>query len=108
MNWGRVVRLVSAVGLMVGASFAVTHAAQAQGITDAAHSGCAQGGGNGPVFGAAGGGGITGLTNANADHGAAGVLANALNAGGRAEGVNDGGLGGSSLIGGGAAGCGTK
>jgi hypothetical protein len=100
------IRLVAIAGLIFGASFAVTGAALAQGNTDAAHSQCAQGGGNGPVFGASGGGGITALTDPNADHGAAGVLANNSNAGGAAEGGNEGGLGGSSLKGGGAAGCG--
>jgi hypothetical protein len=45
------------------------------------------------------------LTDPNADHGAAGVLANNSNAGGPGEGGSSGGLGGSSLRGGGAGGC---
>jgi hypothetical protein len=78
------------------------------GNTDRAHLQCAQGGGNGPVFGARSGsdvGGMAALTDPNADHGAAGVLANNGNAGGPGEGGSSGGLGGSSLRGGGAGGC---
>src|SRR5438105_2668157 len=103
-------RFVVLAGLLAGATLVIAPAALAQvGNTDAAHAGCAQGGGNGPVFGARANGdegGIAALTDPNADHGAAGVLANNSNAGGTGEGGREGGLGGSSLRGGGAGGCG--
>jgi len=103
-------RRLLVIGLLAAGALVFAPAAFAQvGNTDAAHSGCAQGGGNGPVFGAKApgdDGGIRALTEPNADHGAAGVLSNNSNAGGAAEGGREGGLGGSSLRGGGAAGCG--
>jgi hypothetical protein len=102
-------RFLVLAGLVAGATLVVAPMALAQvGNTDAAHARCAQGGGNGPVFGAHSHGdvgGIAALTDPNADHGAAGVLANNSNAGGNGEGGAAGGLGGSSLRGGGAGGC---
>src|SRR5437899_9885592 len=101
-------RFIVIAGLFAGAALVVAPSALAQGNTDAAHARCAQGGGNGPVFGARSHGdvgGIAALTDPNADHGAAGVLANNSNAGGSGEGGAEGGLGGSSLRGGGAGGC---
>ena len=105
-------RLFIAAALVAGGFLAFAPAALAQvqvGNSDSNHVNCAQGGGNGPVFGARSGGdvgGMAALTDPNADHGAAGVLANNGNAGGPGEGGREGGLGGSSLRGGGAGGCG--
>ena len=104
-------RRLLVVGLLAAGAMVLAPSALAQvGNTDAAHSGCAQGGGNGPVFGARGAngdvGGMAALTNPGADHGAAGVLANNSNEAGPGEGGREGGLGGSSLRGGGAGGCG--
>jgi hypothetical protein len=101
-------RMILLGAVFLGAGVLAAPAAFAQGNTDLAHLQCAQGGGNGPVFGARGGaddGGISGLRNPNADHGAAGVLADNSNAGGSGEGGSSGGVGGSSLLGGGAGGC---
>jgi hypothetical protein len=104
-------RLLVAAALIAGGFLAFAPAALAQspvGNTDANHIKCAQGGGNGPVFGAHSSGDVGGtaaLTDPNADHGAAGVLANNSNEAGPGEGGSEGGLGGSSLRGGGAGGC---
>jgi len=104
-------RLFLATALVAGGLLAFAPAAFAQvpvGNTDSNHIRCAQGGGNGPLFGAHSNGdvgGVAALSDPNADHGAAGVLANNSNAGGPGEGGSEGGLGGSSLRGGGAGGC---
>jgi hypothetical protein len=104
--------LFIAAVVIAGGLLAFAPAAFAQvpvGNTDSNHIKCAQGGGNGPVFGAHSSGdvgGMAALTDPNADHGAAGVLANNSNAAGPGEGGGEGGLGGSSLRGGGAGGCG--
>jgi len=103
-------RFIVLSGLVAGAALVVAPTALAAptGNTDAAHGRCAQGGGNGPVFGARSNGdvgGMAALTDPNADHGAAGVLADNSNAAGSGEGGTEGGLGGSSLLGAGAGGC---
>lgn len=102
---GSIKRVTICAGLVVAAAVVFVPAALAQGNTDRAHTPCSHGGGIAPVMGSADGGGISGLENPGADHGAAGAMASNANAGGAAQGGRFGGLGGSSLRGGGAGGC---